>query len=234
VKTLLKRLLSALSLVGAMLLVSEAILAGVLFGAGVVTAQKAADIVKVIQGRLTSPPEVEIAEKAPVEIGSEQELKNAVREWLDEKQVQESRIRAETEAVQSVKRELEQERATIDRRWRELEVRETAFEQARNAQIAAERDAGFRAAVERYEKMDARDVAQMLYTLTDEDILKYLRVFKSSVGAEILVEIKKIDEKAGPAAKAGAGANRAARLQEILAGGWTAPADEAAAVAATQ
>ena len=206
-----------------------------LLGAGVITMQKADDIVKVIQGELASPPETgadQEAARTPREIKSEEELKRVVREWQKERERQEDDLRARKEAIDSMQRELENVRVAIDMRQQEFDKREADFQAARAAELAAAKDEGFRATVTRYEKMEEKDVAESFYGLADDDVLKYLRVFKPSFGAGVLTEIKKIDEESPGWQRDRP--NRAARLQEILAGGWTAPAARAAEMAANE
>lgn len=220
-KRLLKGLFSALSLIGALVLITELVLVAVFYFSGALTTQKMNDVVKVVQGELASPPteeEMEKAEPTPLEIKSEDELKEAVVAWLAQKEKQEQSLSEEREAVESMLRELSLVRVALDKRATELARNEQAFAEAVAARAAAEKDEGFKAAVAVYEKMDAKDVGDLLYGLTDEEVLRYLRVFKPSFSAEILARLKRIDDEKNPEQPGEVRLNRAARLQEMLHG----------------
>lgn len=227
----LKGTLAALALIGALTLVTEVVLATVLYFAGVLTPQKALDLVKVIQGELASAPEEEAVEgealAEPLEIRDEEELKEAVGRWRAQKAAEEEQLRSRERAVDSMLRELATVEQSIDARQGQIEDRIANFEAARAAEMAARNDAGFKRAVEHYSKMDAGDVAELLYGLSDAKILTYLEAFKTGLAAEVLTEIKKVDEKQG-----GRGLNRAALLQELLRGEQVALVRGAAASAA--
>jgi len=225
-KTLVPKLLQVLSLVAAMIFASQIVLAVVLYFAGVLTCQKAADVVKVVQGRLVSPPEEPAkVERAlePYEIKSQQELQQAVADWQTSKKQQEDALAAERQAIESMKRELETVRLELDAKETQLQKRTADFESAKAAEDAAARDKGFQDAVATYSAMETKDVAQLLYGLTDDVVVRYLKAFKTGFRAEVLTQIKKFDEQYEPAAPGKI--NRAARLQEMIRG-------DAAAVAA--
>ncbi len=212
-KKLLKGLFSALSLVGALVLVTGLVLAAVMYFSGAITRGKVEDIVKVVQGELASPPAEEAAEEVQptaLTIQSEEELKKAVAAYEKQKAAREEKFRLHKEAIDSMLRELSTVTAALDKRATELSEREAAFEAARAAQAAAESDEGFRAAVAAYAKMDPKDVAGLLYGLTDDEILRYLRAFKTSFSAEVLARMKRLDEEKHPEQEL----NRAARLLE--------------------
>ncbi|MHC4711938.1 MAG: MotE family protein [Planctomycetota bacterium] len=224
-KKLLKGLFAALSLVGALVLVTGLVLAAVFYFSGAITRGKVDDIVKVVQGELTSPPAEEVAEEVqptPRTIQSEEELKKAVTRFETQTVVREESFRLQKEAIESMLRELSTVTAALDKRATEISQREAAFEAARAAQGAAERDEGFKAAVAVYQKMDAKDVAGSLYGLTDEEIVRYLRAFKTSFSAEVLAKMKRLDEEKNP----GQELNRAARLLEMFHGEQIALARE--------
>lgn len=229
----LKGTLAALALIGALTLVTEVVLATVLYFAGVLTPQKALDLVKVIQGELASAPEEEAVEgeaaAEPLEIRDEEELKEAVGRWRAQKAAEEEQLRSRARAVDSMLRELVTVEQSIDARQDQVEDRIANFEAARAAEMAARNDAGFKRAVEHYSKMDAGDVGELLYGLSDAKILTYLEAFKTGLAAEVLTEIKKVDEKQG-----GQGLNRAALLQELLRGDEVALVRGAAASAASR
>ncbi len=232
----LKKLFSALSVIGAMMLVTEVILAAVFYFGGFITKQKVTDIVKVIQGQLQTPPEKQAEEKTPqtpLDIKRSEQLQKAVALWEKEKKVQEDNIEAAKEAAESMRRELETVRAEIDARRSELDSRIAAFNAQKAAEIAAEKDARFQEAVKTYGQMEPKDVAELLYDLPDKEVVRYLRAFKTALRAEVLTEIKKVDETKGPRVPGGSRMNRAAKLQEILSGGYAEPPAETASAAAT-
>lgn len=235
-KQTVKALLSAATLVGALILVSAAVLVGALFYGGVITEQKVSDVVMVFKGDLASPVEDEVAEEepsGPLEIKREEQLKKLVAEWQEQKSREEEELAARRDGLESVARELETVRLEIDTKVRKHQGEKASFERARAAEVAAAKEEGFLSAAERYSKMDAKVVAELLYGLTDEEILRYLRVFKTQFGAEILTALKKVDEESRPGAARGAmRLNRAARLQEMLGAGRIEPALETAAAAA--
>ncbi|MCD6404444.1 MAG: hypothetical protein J7M19_01300 [Planctomycetes bacterium] len=235
-KSTLKRLFSALSVIGAMMLVTEVILATVLYFGGFVTKQKVTDIVKVVQGELQTPSEEEVKEEAPqtpLEIKRSDQLEKAVALWEKEKKAQEEDIDTAKEAAESMRRELETVRAETDARRRELDSRIAAFNTQKATEIAAEKDARFQEAVKTYSQMEPKDVAELLYDLPDKDVVRYLKAFKTTLRAEILTEIKKVDKKEQPRVPGDGRMNRAAALQEILSGGYAEPPAETASAAAT-
>ena len=229
----LKGTLAALALIGALTLVTEVVLAGVLYFAGVLTTQKAMDLVKGIQGELASAPEEALVEGEvwadPLDIQDEEELKEAVERWRRQKAAEQEQLRLREHAVDALLRELAMVEQSIDARQGQIEDQIANFEAARAAEIAARSDAGFQRAVEHYTKMDAGDVAELLYGLSDAEIVMYIEAFKVSLAAEVLTEIKKVDEKQG-----GGGLNRAALLQELLRGEQVALATGTAASAAAR
>jgi len=234
VKSLLKSTMGIIALVGALILVSEIVLVGVLFAAGVVTETRIDDAIKVFRGELATPPSADqqAAEPEPLEINTEQELRQAVARWREEKAVEQERLRTQEEAVASMLRELSAVRIAIDSRQRALETRESAFEAQLAARAAAEKDEGFQAAVGLYGKMEAKDVAELLYGLDDAEVLRYLKVFKASFAAEILTELKKVDEEKNPVLPDTVRLNRAALLQQMLSNPQPSDNNNAADVAA--
>jgi len=235
VKKALKAAFSALALIGAMTLVTEIVLAGVLFATGVITPRKAHDLVKVVKGELASAaPEEDVendrAGAEQCEIESEEALKAAVGRWRKQKAAQEDILRERERAVESMLRELATVEQSIDSRQEELEARVAAFEAERAAAVAAERDEGFARAVEHYTKMDARDVAELLYDLDDATVVRYLKSFSAGFAAEVLTEIKEVDEREGGREAV----NRAALLQELMKGEQVALARGGAASASAR
>jgi capsule polysaccharide export protein KpsE/RkpR len=214
-------------MVAAMILVSEVVLAAVVFLSGAVTPGKAADVVKVLQGSLASPPEAALPEVKPKEAPkseSQDELQAAVAEWEKTRKAQEDDLLAQKQAVESMSRELENVRAELDAREKSLRDRTGAFDAARAAEEAAARDQGFLDAVAGYNAMESKDVAGLLFGLDDPTVVRYLKAFKPAFRAEMLTEIKKIDDKSQPPSVV----NRAARLQELISGDSVAATAEAA------
>ena len=233
-KSLITKLIQTLSLVAAMILLTQIILVAVLYFSGTVDDRKVSDIVKVLQGSLVSPDQVAVEETpavlSPIEVRSQEELEKAVADWERARIAQEDTLGAEKEAVQSMARELETVRVELDAREKDVAKRIAAYETAKAAQEAAASEQGFIDAVATYNAMKARDVGELLYGLDDTTTVRYLRAFKTDMRASVLTEIKKLDDQNQPGRPASV-ANRAARLQELLSGG-EAVTTAAAAVAA--
>jgi hypothetical protein len=212
--------MSAVSLIGAMTLVTLLVAVAVFYFNGTITPERIDDTVKVFRGELASPPEVAEGEEeevspGPIEIKKEEELKNLVANWSRERKAQEDELRSAGEAVEAARRELAIERLSVDKERQELAVRKAEFEEVVAARIASEKDAGFKMAVERFEKMDdPKIVGELLADYTDDEALRYLKAFKAGYSADVLKAIKKLDDAAQP----GAEINRAARLQQLLSG----------------
>jgi len=245
-KSLFEKILQPLSLVAAMILVSEVILAAVFYYSGAVTREKVADIVKVVQGSLVSPPEppkdeaeaaAAKAKQAPVEVKSQSQLQKAIADWDKLRRDTEASLASEKQAGESMARELDGVRAELDTREKNLRKRTADFAAASAAADAAARDQGFLEAVKTYSAMEAKDVAMLLNGLDDAVVVRYLRAFKTPLTAEVLAELMKIDQQNPPAAgqqnplAPGQRINRAARLQEIISGGQAAPPQAAVAAA---
>lgn len=215
-----KSVLSIVSLVLALVLVSQIVLVVVLYGTGVIDQKKIDDAVKVFRGELASIDEEEEApeEEARVEIDSEKELLAAVANWRKQRAAEEEALSLRKESASAMLRELESVKVTLEASWRTFDAEREAFEAQRAARLAAERDENFKASVARYEKMDSKVTAELLYGLSDDEVLRYLRAFKTSLAAEILTEIKKVDETARPAPPGEFQLNRAALLQQMLSG----------------
>jgi len=231
-KGALQNAVRALMLIATLILASEVILAVVFYSGGIVTRDKAADLVKVLQGKLVSPPEAPVkveAPKKPVEIKTEEELRAAVAEWRKSKAEQEGALAAEKDSVASMKRELENVRQELDSREQALKRDVAAFDRDKAAEEAAAKDRAFLAAVATYTAMKASDVAQILSSLPDEKAVRYLKAFKTGFAAEVLSQIKKLDDQNPPPPGQAA---RAVRLLEMLSGDQAAVTVSAAATAA--
>ncbi len=235
-KGAIKSVVSVVSLILALVLVSQIVLAAVLYGTGVIDQKKIADVVKVFEGELASIEEEVPEEEVPLEIDSEKELLAAVANWRKRRAEEEEAISLQKTSVLAMLRELESVKTTLGVGWGTLEAERKAFEAQRDARLAAERDEDFKASVERYVKMgDAKVVAELLYGLGDDEIMRYLRAFKTALAAEILIEIKKVDEDTGPAPQPGQfRLNRAALLQQMLSGDQVALAASEDAYASGQ
>jgi len=238
VKSLFEKVLQPLSLVAAMILVSEVILAAVFYYSGTVTKEKVADIVKVVQGSLVSPPEppkdeaeaaAVKAKQLPVEVKSQDQLEKAIADWGKLRKDEEAALASEKQAVESMARELDGVRAELDTKEKGLRKRTADFDAAKAAADVAAKDQGFLEAVKTYSVMEAKDVAKLLNGLDDAVVVRYLRAFKTPLTAEVLTELMKIDEQNPPTA--GQKINRAARLQEIISGVQAAPPRAAVAAA---
>ena len=236
-KGAIKSVVSVVSLILALVLVSQIVLAAVLYGTGVIDQKKIAAIVKVFEGELARVEEEEVPEEeVPLEIDSEKELLAAVANWRKRRAEEEAAISLQKTSALAMLRELESVKTTLDVGWGTLEAERKAFEAQRDARLAAERDEDFKASVERYVKMgDAKVTAELLYGLSDDEIMRYLRAFKTALAAEILIEIKKVDEDTGPAPQPGEfRLNRAAHLQQMLSGDQVALAASEDAYASGQ
>ena len=231
-----KRFVDIMGLVALLLVASVVAVAAVLAATGTVSKTKISDVVKVVRGELSTSPDAEepkaedaagVAAAPPVDVKSQEELRQAVIEWEKDRRAQEEAIKAAGDALQSMRRELDAVRAELDARQKAFDARVTAFEEAKAAEEAASVSQGFQEAVNTYAQMEARDVAQLLYALPDLVVVRYLKAFKVNFRAEVLTEIKKLDE-ASPMELARGGINRAAALQELISGGGTAATGEAA------
>ena len=220
-----------LSLAAAMIVVSEIILGAIFYFSGAVTGGKAGDVAKVLQGRLTSPPEEpQGAAKPPLEVKSQEELQAAVAQWEKSRKQQEEALAAERDAVSSMKNELEKVRAEIDDKDKALRQQLAEFEDRKSAEEAAAADQGFKEAVATYSAMEAKAVADSLYRLDDPAVVRYLKAFKTAFRAEVLGEMKKI-EAASESPPSPGESDRVGRLLEIISGASTGGASGAVASA---
>ncbi len=223
---------SVLSLIGSLTLASLIVLGAVLYFTGVITPQKASDMVKVLSGELVGPVHDAAAGDEgydePLQLTSEEQLKQAVERWRTQRAAQEERLREKERAIEAMLRELVAVEGSIDNRQRQLEDSIAAFEAQRQARLAAQRDEGFARAVDHYRRMDARDVAELLYELPDQKVVAYLEAFTTGFAADILTEIKRVDEQHGVPGLI----NRAALLQELMKGEEVAFVEQAAAAEA--
>lgn len=227
--------MDVIGLIATLIIISIAIVIVVIVFAGVLTARKGEDLAKVMSGRLATPIEavtpVETTVATPLEIKTQEELRGAVEEWNRDREAQVEEIAAQKDALNSMRRELETVKSELDAQHRDLQARIKAFEEAKTAEEAAAGDAAFVEAVKTYGLMDAKVVAELLYGYGDREAVRYLRAFKTNFRAEVLTEIKKIDDT-NPMGLTRGSVNRAAKLQEILSGGavdMAAPATTAVA-----
>ncbi len=225
-KGMLKGVLRVLTVSGAMLMLSLAVAAAAVYFGGIVNDEQVRDIARVVEGKLASPKEEPAAEvqKTEAELKSEADLTAAVAQWKTERASQEQALESEKAAVEDMRRELESVRGELVVREEAFRKERAAYEVAKAAEEAAAQDAGFQEAVKRYAAMEAADVAELLYGLDDDTVLRYLKAFRTDKAAEVLTEVMKIDAKA----HGGGAINRAAVLQEMMSGG---PAEAAAGAA---
>jgi len=192
-----------------------------LYAGGIVTNQKISDMVKVLDGGLQSPIESTDAVAAQAKDGIEadggREHQALVEEWQKEKKSEEEALAARKDAIDAMARTLESVRAELDAREQDFRSRVDAFETAKAAEDAAEKTAGFQEAVKTYSKMDSEDVAKNLYSLQDEEALRYLKALKVDIRASVLTEMQKIEEEKNPGGVQGP--SRTAKLIEMLSGG---------------
>jgi flagellar motility protein MotE (MotC chaperone) len=191
----MKRILNIGRTVFAILFLATAAGAGVLFGVGMLKAEK-------IKAMFAAPP----AEKSAVQAAKPAPLSNidgiARRNIELNKELEQRRANEPISAsiqetlLLALKGEVESRRAALDKARATFDADRTAFEKSKKEFETKVSDEGFKKNLEVLEKMDPKDTAKTIYAWRDEEILRYFRQMKTAVLTQVIAELNKYPAKA--------------------------------------
>lgn len=150
--------------------------------------QQREQIAKVLQGQ-------DIARTVEVEKMPQEEwtrLKQARTQFESEQKRFESDVNDRMRAIRTKEAELEGRDRQLLAREEDLAKRQEEFEAQKKAWTEAQDDQRVRANVRRFAEMEPKDVAEILLSMSDEDIRRHLARMPADAAAPVIIELKKI------------------------------------------
>ena len=203
----------------AFIVIAEIIAAAFLFLTGATTVDKMIGGFKAMIAKKKKPEVAEEKIEGPFTgVTTSLELADAVKKAQEDFSSREAKLSKRQEELRQLKSEFTRFQGEVKSDRAELKNVREQFEAQLKAYLDRAQAKGFEEAVAVYQKMGPEDVAAILLGKPEEDILKVvelMRAFKSSFIAEVLTEMKRLEEEKSQTA----GETRAARILALIRSG---------------
>jgi len=193
-------LLGPLGLVFFFILVAEIIAGAALLLSGATTADKVVAGFKLMVAKEEKKETKAEPEGIFAGVTSSLELADTVKKAQKDFNSREAKLRERADELKQLKTEFTRFQADVKDERAALDVKRGNFEAQVKEYIERTRATGFQEAVGIYQKMEPQDVANMLLVKPETEmiqIVELVRAFKPSFLAEVLTEMKKLEEQKG-------------------------------------
>jgi len=218
----------------AFVLLAEVIAVAFLFMTGTVTTDKVVRAFKLMVAKEEEPKAVEEKIEGPfASVTTSLELADAVKKAQQDFETREAKLRKREVELKQLKAEFARFQDEVKKDRAALQKMRAQFEADLKAYIDRTKSQGFEEAVAIYQKMSPVDVATILLAKPEQDmmeVVELMRAFKSSFVAEVLTEMKRIEEEKAVTG----GQTRAARILALIRSGEPKVALPVAAGGTTQ